>query len=232
MKQRPANGSQVTRFPLAHDRNRPSERCCGTEKGFVNNPGYLVHVLRRRDYIIYPVAHPQPEGAFLGYDQPLLPPANRPVPNIKALVSTTCWIASVLVSWETVATVGPRTEAVRRYRDTIRDAWAPFVDTLYRRGKDEWQYLPPRSVADRRALRALCTEMVRFENHFLRHYRTYLLDELRTGTRDHRLTAASRLAEVIYPDDEVALALTNLADSDDAELRATVALYWERRTSR
>lgn len=189
---------------------------------------YLVHVLRQRDHVRYPVAYPDPTGHFFGYDRPLLPPANRPVRNVKALISTTCWIASILVSWRTGTTVASKADAVRRYGETIGDEWAPLVDTLYRKGKDEWRYLVPRSVRDRQALRQLCAEMVGFENYFLHSYRTYLLDELWTGSRDRQGDVVNRLAEVIYPDEEIVSALANLTDADAPEVRTAVERYRRR----
>jgi hypothetical protein len=172
---------------------------------------YMVNVLRRAEWVSWPVGYPDPAGPYFGYDMNRFPPTLEPVANIKALVSTVCWIASVLVSFRSGQSVASTREAVIRYRAVIDDAWAPFVEEVHSFGKYTLGYLVPTSDEDQARLRRICAEMPDFENHYLDHYRDYLLAEARSRDHGARLGAAQRFAEVRFPDSDVRDALHDLA---------------------
>jgi hypothetical protein len=194
---------------------------------------YLVGVLRESECVTFPVTYPDPIGEFLGYNKPAMPPGNQQVNNIKAMVSTASWIASILVSLQTGRTVASKAEAVTLFRTQVGDEWSRYVEELYRFGRQQLGYLVPGREDERQYLLQLCRDMVDLENHFLVQYREYLLREI---GRDHgtgRRTAIERLTEVIYGDEVVMGKLAMIADEGDEELRnlALVALQAIERES-
>jgi predicted nucleotidyltransferase len=185
---------------------------------------YIVNVLRQADHVVTPVTVPDPAGRFLGYDVDRFPPTMEPIPNIHALVSTACWIASLLVSFATGQPIPSKHVAVTRYRTQVGDEWARFVDELYHFGKHTVGYLVPETTEHQQRLSRLCGQMVAFENHFLVRYREYLLAELQETERAARIVAAQRFKEVRYVDDDTRGVLQQAArrHTHDPELRDTI----------
>lgn len=195
---------------------------------------YITQVLRARafresGYLVYPLQYPDPAAEFYGYDQPRLPHRQESAPNMKALVATACWIATVIVGLRAGRTVAAKSASVRLYQELIGDEWAGWLEALYEWGNRRWSYLIPEAPSERRLLRDLCARMLAFENVYLTLYRDYLLAQLRRGSAD-RSSAVKRLSEVLYPDDEVIAALQAVAgdDDDDPELRAVAACALRR----
>jgi hypothetical protein len=186
---------------------------------------YMVNVLRRAEWVSWPVGYPDPAGPYFGYDTNQFPPTMEPVANVKALVSTVCWIASVLVSFRSGQSVASTREAVIRYRAVIDDAWAPFVEEVHSFGKHTLGYLVPTAGENQARLRRICAEMPDLENHYLVHYRDYLLAEARSRDHGARLGAAQRFAEVRFADSDVLAALHDLASpgEDHPEVRNAAA---------
>ena len=60
--------------------------------------------------------------------------------------------------------------------------------------------------------------MLAFENHYLEHYRTYLLDELRKSTDGVRY-ALAQLAVVRFADDDCCAAVEAVAAVTDEPIR-------------
>ena len=76
---------------------------------------YMVQVLRSAESLTFPLSYPDATGEFYGYDQPFLPPKGEAQPNIKGLVSSVCWAASILVAWQAEKTVISKSESVKQY---------------------------------------------------------------------------------------------------------------------
>jgi hypothetical protein len=180
---------------------------------------YIAQVLRATDRLIVPLTWPDAGGEFFGYDRREAVPGATDVPSTKALVATVCWIATMIVGLRTGQMVGTKAESVRRYRDAIGDSWASLIEDLYVQGKQAWDYRIPESAADRALLRGLCSRMLAFENHYLTIYRTWLLDLARSPDVNWQRFAATRLAEVVYPDATVRDALAMLAGHSDPAVR-------------
>jgi hypothetical protein len=58
-----------------------------------------------------------------------------------------------------------------------------------------------------------------FENHFFTLYRSYLLEELHNEQRENQLRAVARLEQIIYPGEDIDIALAQLMERADAEVR-------------
>ena len=160
---------------------------------------YMTTMLRGSESIVYPLSYPQADGEFYGYDQQVLPPKNEPRHNIKKFVTSICWAATVLIAWQAGQTVSGKQASVQQYREVVHDEWTPFISEVYEWGNRRWRYLVPEQPEECQRLRDLCAQALAFENHFLRQYRAYLLDELQQGGT-HKLTAERQLDKCHYPD--------------------------------
>jgi hypothetical protein len=175
--------------------------------------GYAVEGFRHADRLAFPLTYPDPDDEFRGYVL-----ANRE--PVKAFVSAACWDASLLVTLITGRTVASKGESVRLYRECIGGAWADFVTTLYAHDKRRWSYAVPTAPDERQLLRRLCRDYLALENHYFGHYRRYLLAELASDDRARVGVAVQRCGVILYPDLEIAVALTALCVDSDAELRS------------
>lgn len=167
-----------------------------------------VYPAQRDGALAYPLRHLDPDGAFYGFDQwPVPDPGGTEVPSTKLLVGTVCWTATALVALRAGVYVGDKTAAVTLYREHIADEWTDLVADVYQWCRNRWRYRVPSAEPDRRRLREWCDRTLAFQNHFLGHYRHFLLAELRSGEPERQALAARRLAEVHFADAEVAEAL-------------------------
>jgi predicted nucleotidyltransferase len=134
---------------------------------------YIIQMLRNSETVTYPLSYPQPTGEFYGYDQQLLPPANVKQHNIKKLVTCVCWIATILIAWQSGKTVTGKRASVEMYREYVNDEWTTFIEEVYEYGNRQWRYLVPQEPKQRQQLRHLCTQVLAFENHYLSKYNEY-----------------------------------------------------------
>ncbi len=181
---------------------------------------YIAQMLRNVETVGFPLSYPQPTGEFYGYDQQQLPPRNERQHNIKKLVTSVCWTATVLVAWYAGKTVGGKRASVQMYREHVHDEWTTFIEEVYDRGNRQWHYLVPREPEERRRLRELCAQTLAFEKHYLSRYKGYLLAELQKND-ESKLAAVQQLRN-IYPDEECIAALQAVDCGDNEELRRTV----------
>lgn len=134
---------------------------------------YIGQMLRNSEMVTYPLSYPQPTGEFYGYDQQLLPPANVKQHNIKKLVTSVCWIATILIAWHAGETVPGKKASVEMYRECVNDKWTTFIEEMYEWGNRQWRYLIPQKDEERQRLRDLCAQTLAFENHYLSKYDKY-----------------------------------------------------------
>jgi hypothetical protein len=184
---------------------------------------YMAQVFRGTDLLRFPLTYPDTDGEFFGYDRQDDAPQGGDTRSTKALVATVCWIATMLVGFQTGLMIGTKAESVRAYREMIGGPWADFVERMYAQGKEEWRYRVPERTADRARLRDLCARLPAFENHYLTVYRSWLLDQLHDADGATQRFVALRLGEVRYPDAAVQEALVALTAHTDASVRAAAA---------
>lgn len=158
--------------------------------------------LHQVENITYPLAYPDPDGAFFGYDQLEFLPSDRAKarPNIRFLVETACRIGTALLAFKTDRYVSTKRESVQTYRELINDEWASFLEAMFERGKLCWSYNLPENEEERAELRMLCERMLPFENHYLRAHRAYLLTQLGSNNEAAKQFALQGLKQVMYPD--------------------------------
>jgi nucleotidyltransferase-like protein len=164
---------------------------------------------RRSDpNLVYPLRHIDPTGPFYGYDQwPQPGPDGADVPSTKLLVASVGWTATAIIAMRTGRYVRDKSACVALYKEHIADEWTELVVTVHELCRNRWHYRIPPAESDRSTLRALCEQALTFQNHYLGHYRRYLLAELRSGAPDRQLLAIRRLGQIVFPDPEVVKAL-------------------------
>lgn len=179
----------------------------------------MSQVLRRTDTLVYPLHYPDPFGPFYGYDYHDARMGETGEQSIKGWVNAVCWIATIIVAFQSGRMIGTKAESVRAYRECVGDHWATFVEAVYANGKAAWGYRVPDDPAGRALLRDLCRETLAFENLSLALYRVYLLQSLRTADETCVRFAIERLSTVRYLDAEVTDALHEIVASGPADLR-------------
>ncbi len=158
--------------------------------------------LHQVETITYPLAYPDPDGRFFGYEQLQSDRADvRPRPGIRMLVETACRIGTALLAFKTDCSVSTKRQSVQTYRELINDEWASFLQAMFEKGKLRWSYNLPENEVERAELRVLCERMLPFENHYLRAHRAYLLAQLGSNNEAARRFALQGLQQVTYPDE-------------------------------
>jgi predicted nucleotidyltransferase len=161
--------------------------------------------LHQVENITYPLAYPDPDGAFFGYDQlqVLSDSSDRAKarPGIRMLVETACRIGTALLAFKTDRYVSTKRESVQTYCELINDEWASFLEAMFEKGKLCWSYNLPETEEERAQLRVLCERMLPFENHYLRAHHAYLLAQLGSNNEAARQFALQGLKQVMYPDE-------------------------------
>ena len=101
--------------------------------------------LRQVENITYPLAYPDPDGAFFGYDQLQFLSSDRASARqgIRFLVESACRIGTALLAFKTDCYVSTKRESVQSYRELINDEWASFLEAMFERGKLCWSYNLP-----------------------------------------------------------------------------------------
>jgi len=178
----------------------------------------MSQVLRRTDTLVHPLHYPDPFGSFYGYDYHDARMGENGGRSIKGWVNAVCWIATIIVAFQSGRMIGTKAESVRAYRECVGDHWTAFVEAVYANGKTVWGYRVPDDPVERTLLRDLCQKTLAFENHSLALYRAYLLQQLRKADEKCVRFAVERFDTVHYLDAEVTDALHEIAASGPADL--------------
>jgi hypothetical protein len=185
------------------------------------------------DVLTFPLDYPDPKGHFYGYDGWSLPSAgDTEQAGTKMLVVIVGRIATAIVALRTGQYVGTKRDAVALYRRHIHDEWTDLVEQVYHACKERWQYRVPTKKGEQQQLRALCQRALAFENYFFALYRTYLMEELHHDQRENQLRAVERLGQIIYPGEDIDVALASLIERADTEvLKAAVQTKQQRESA-
>lgn len=166
----------------------------------------------------YPLGPPDPRGELYGYDHSAVMDAQGvPHRGFKELVTLASRLAAVEVALAGKHVFSKR-DAIEAHRLHVNNERTLLFEQIHACSK-RWGYRVPESPEDQRHLRSLCARMVDAENHFLGHYKDYLLAELQRGEARDRVLAARRLGEILYPGPEVPAALNRLEQAPEPELR-------------
>jgi hypothetical protein len=162
-----------------------------------------------------PFTYPDPNDPFYGYTQRKLRDSNGWMqPSTKRLVHSTLFITTALVAFLAHRHAGSGREAVRLYHQYIGDQWGTFLDDLTSHCQHQWGYRVPEATHDQHKLREFCEQGLAFVNHFLAHYKAYLLSELQQPDPVIQRFALERLQRIIYPESAVVDAIQSCTISD------------------
>lgn len=168
----------------------------------------MVSVFGRPPLVREPLAYPDADDPFFGYAarDVRLSDGTR-VPSTRNLVRVSGWMATGLLAWTRGRHVVRKSECHLLYRQELGDEWSAFVEDVYRRCRERWDYLVPADNRGRDALRGLCETMLQFERHYLSTYRRFLIGELGAGgsRRDRALWV---MGQIPFEDARVQAALT------------------------
>jgi hypothetical protein len=168
----------------------------------------IVQVFNRPPLVRYPLGYPQPDEAFLGYDQRLMRlPDGAHVRCTRDLVRVTGWAATALIALQIGTYVVRKRDCHMRYHELIGDQWSELLRAIYMRCKHEWGYRIPAAPADQRALQDMCMRTLEFENHFLRLFKPFVLGELYGDDAEAKRAAVWLLGQIPYEDDQIERAL-------------------------
>jgi predicted nucleotidyltransferase len=145
-----------------------------------------INVYNRPQIVTYPLAYPDPDGEFYGYDnRTMLLPDGREVKCTRNLIRTIGWIASALLAYKAGTMLAKKSECYKAYGAYLDAEGAQLLQDIYEHCRERWHYFIPESVEERRVLRDMCERTLAFENRFLATYKQFLLEELHSNNRQH-----------------------------------------------
>lgn len=128
----------------------------------------------------YPIGFPDPDAEFFGYTERQVTTAEGAnVPSTRDLVRVTGWLATALNAHEEKEYVARKRDCHELYRECFHDEWGSLLQKIYNECRTRWGYRLPADRDDREHLRAICTRVLAFENHFLTRFKPFLLEESR-----------------------------------------------------
>jgi hypothetical protein len=124
------------------------------------------------DRLRLPLAYPDPDGPFLGYDEPEVPTMySSGAPSTRRLVSLACRIATALLARSAGQIACTKAESVELYGRLVGGEWADLVFEIDKHCRAEWSYRIPGDPADQARLRDLCRRLLALERHALERLR-------------------------------------------------------------
>lgn len=172
-----------------------------------------------------PLAYPDPQGSFYGYDRrPLKTIAGSSYPGIKdlALIVYGAAYALTLLKANHYAGIGRKSEIALHYRAQIGNQWTPLIEAIDQQCRKQWAYLIPPTEKQQQQLRELCEQTLGFENHFLDEYKRYLLTHVPQANPFIQLRYVQQLGRLIYPDPDIIELLKSLEQSCNPDIRKAV----------
>jgi len=194
---------------------------------------------RQREGITYPLVtplpfpftYPNPTEEFYSYDVvPARPGAPR---GTRVFVALTGWIATLILALETGRYAAQKSQSIRLCKEYLPDdKRTQLATTIYDTCKGAWGDALPNGTEDRERLRSLCRDALALENEYLHLCRDYVLTQLRDGGVEEKLQATRILQNIIYPDEEIVMALQALEYTADEGVRTGAAQALEKASRR
>jgi len=186
----------------------------------MSNAFHSLYVLRRRDdTLFYPLHYPDPNGEFYGYERWGTYLGERNFGSgVRSLTTSVTLMASVCVMLQAGQQVGSKQDSIHAYQTYVGDEWTEFIQQVYAKCREAWQYQLPKNARERREFRRLCKRMLDFENHFLNHCRDSVLNDLKSSEHAVQETALYRLRRIAYPGEDYDAALLLVKTNANPEL--------------
>jgi hypothetical protein len=183
-----------------------------------------VDLFNRPFVVTYPLAYPDQDGEFYGYDQRKLRLADGSEVNCtRDLIRLVGWSATAILAFKAGQYVARKSDCQRLYTDYISDRWTALLYDTYTLCRGRWNYLIPDDPGERRLLRLICSQTLPFENHFLLIYKDFLLRELRSDDVEGKLQALWVLGKIPYKDTEIEAAVHVLENDPVGHVRENAA---------
>jgi hypothetical protein len=115
-----------------------------------------------------PLSYPNPTGLYYGYDYH--EPQYGDQPGTRLLVGSVMWAATALVALKAGQLAGTKRAAIALYEQAINDEWYPLIRAIYQQCKLRWRYRIPDEPSAQADLRALCQQVLAFEEYCLTTY--------------------------------------------------------------
>ncbi|MDX2138323.1 MAG: hypothetical protein SF123_09535 [Chloroflexota bacterium] len=175
-----------------------------------------IHLFKRTPNVSLPLTFPSQNAPFCGYV----------VGNTtRGLVRHVSWAATALIAHLARRYVVRKSAFVTLYRELINDDWTDYLEQVYFKCKLEWNYRVPQSPY---SLQLLCHQTLDFENHFMKVYRDFVLQELKSGRVSDQLHTLWVLEKLPLQDDELKAMLEALTHDTSVEIRERAVLVWSK----
>jgi predicted nucleotidyltransferase len=115
------------------------------------------------------VGYPDPTGEFFGYDRATIGPWYPPgtTRSTKELVAIVGSVATTLVALRGGAYVPTKGKCARLYADHVGDEWTQLVNEVHAFCRGRLRYGVPKTADERARLRAICAQVLAFEQQAL-----------------------------------------------------------------
>ncbi len=194
----------------------------------------MIHVFNRPAIAHPPLPAPDPSDRFLGYTNRTVRRLDGSnVPSTRNLIRTTGWAATALIALQAGHYVTSKRNCHMLYRNCIDDGWAGLLDDLYSWCRSAWQYLIPQSAEDQQRLQAICQWALAFENHFLAHYKDFLLTQLQDPDEEAPRAALRVMSQIPFNDVQIIDTIQALTYNKRADIQKlaqeTLTVFQKRR---
>jgi hypothetical protein len=147
----------------------------------------------------YPLTYPDPSGEFYGYDiQKTDELGHLEQPTTERLIGNLLWMATAQLASNTSLYFSSKQEVIRAHQTIFADAWSNLIENAYQQCRSQWGYRLPEEQTQRAELRKMCTQVLDFENVFLRQYHSFLLNELNSHDAEAKQEAGKRLNRIHF----------------------------------
>jgi hypothetical protein len=164
----------------------------------------MTKLFNRPEPVTFPLGYPDQADEFFGYAQRKLRLTNGLEVNCtRDLIRVTGWAATALIALKARQYVGRKRDCHKAYSECFNDEWSALLEIIYIKCRGEWNYLIPDGVEERESLRRVCVGVLGFENHFLAHYKDFLLAELNHVDESVRNFATWVMGMLLYQDPDI-----------------------------
>jgi hypothetical protein len=174
------------------------------------------------DVLSLPLKYPAPEDQFFGYAREKTDYIGCRTRSMDKLFSCVFPPSTALIALKAGKRVSKKSKIPNVYRKYIDDEWNQFTEEVFNVCRGRWHYLIPENEKDRKRLRKICAEALRFNNYFMQIYRDFLISELSGIDGDGVLMGVMMLQKKFFNDSKVMAVLRSLRNSDDKRIRGIV----------
>jgi len=175
---------------------------------------------RKQEPYTWPLAYPNPEGEYKGYDWRTTLLAGKELPSIKEIVVLTGWMATGLVAWRGSTFVPTKQQCPELFSKVIGGSVAKDFQEITDFCRTKLCYLLPEIEEDKKHLQELMPRVLGLENYFMAQYQEFLIENLKNGDPVRVLTSVIRLGLIHYPNSLSVEALKSFVPQNEKQEKA------------